>query len=371
MLLKAATMASGPLLPAVAHIALGRASSLARSRSILASDAWRAIPRSRTLQINIRTYAQGHTAPPQPDNHTQRHGTEPSDPSEPSQQASNLAESESSLDDTKSAEPSSPSNRSPFAHLPDLTRGIPSAQEFEQAQRSSALAEIYTDESLGSNGRGDMPASAYISSAERRRKALARRLLYISAFGALGTLVYLGRDWDDTIEAARYPDAPNGWSALAWWKRLRSRLGSNLTYYQEPAFEKLLPDPDPAFARPYTLVLGLEDLLIHSEWTRDKGWRFVKRPGMDYFIRYLSQYYEIVVFTATPLAIAEPVIRKLDPFRFILWPLYREATKWKDGQIVKVRDTMVHSRHTACQHSSSHSSGPLILKPRLVQGDYD
>ena len=30
---------------------------------------------------------------------------------------------------------------------------------------------------------------------------------------------------------------------------------------------------------------------------RQHGWRTAKRPGVDYFIAYLSQFYEIVIFT--------------------------------------------------------------------------
>lgn len=118
-----------------------------------------------------------------------------------------------------------------------------------------------------------------------------------------------------------------------------------MTYYHEPAFEKLLPDPDPMFERPYTLVISLEDMLVHSEWTRDHGWRLAKRPGADYFLHYLSQYYELVLFTTVPFAIAEPLVRKLDPYRFIVWPLFREATKYKDGEIVKVGWSLLWEKH--------------------------
>ncbi|KLU85923.1 mitochondrial import inner membrane translocase subunit tim-50 [Magnaporthiopsis poae ATCC 64411] len=114
-----------------------------------------------------------------------------------------------------------------------------------------------------------------------------------------------------------------------------ARLGDTVSYYQEPAFEKLLPDPEPMTERPYTLCISLEDMLVHSEWTREHGWRVAKRPGVDYFIRYLSQYYELVLFTSVPYGIAEPLWRKMDPFRFVTWPLFREATKYKDGKIVK------------------------------------
>ena len=30
---------------------------------------------------------------------------------------------------------------------------------------------------------------------------------------------------------------------------------------------------------------------------RQYGWRTAKRPGVDYFLAYLSQFYEIVLFT--------------------------------------------------------------------------
>ena len=88
--------------------------------------------------------------------------------------------------------------------------------------------------------------------------------------------------------------------------------------------------------KPYTLCISLEDMLVHSEWSREHGWRVAKRPGVDYFLRYLSQYYELVLFTSVPSAVALPVIQKLDPFQMIMFPLFREATKYKDGEFVKV-----------------------------------
>ena len=84
-----------------------------------------------------------------------------------------------------------------------------------------------------------------------------------------------------------------------------------------------------------TLVLSLEDLLVHSEWSTKHGWRTAKRPGVDYFLRYLSQYYELVIFTTVRSTDADPIIRKLDPFRIVMWPLYREATRYENGEYVK------------------------------------
>ncbi len=30
-----------------------------------------------------------------------------------------------------------------------------------------------------------------------------------------------------------------------------------------------------------TLVLDLDDLLVHKEWTRQSGWKIFKRPGVQ------------------------------------------------------------------------------------------
>ncbi|KAL8372453.1 hypothetical protein RB595_001993 [Gaeumannomyces hyphopodioides] len=226
----------------------------------------------------------------------------------------------------------------PFSSLPDITKGLPSTLEYETAgagKASRMALEGVVDAAGGGRGKGELPSSAYVSSSERKRQAMARYFFYSFLIGTVGGAVYMGRNWDDEEERARFPDAPDGWGPLLWWNRVVARLGDTVNYYQEPAFEKLLPDPDPMTERPYTLCISLEDMLVHSEWTREHGWRVAKRPGVDYFIRYLSQYYELVLFTSVPYGIAEPLWRKMDPFRFVTWPLFREATKYKDGKIVK------------------------------------
>lgn len=231
----------------------------------------------------------------------------------------------------------------PFHELPDLTQGIPSTLDQELRKQSgrsdSALEAVEQEES----DRGRREREEYVSSSDRNRKWWARFMMLATAAGGSFGILYMGRDWDDTIEAERHPEAPNGWGPNLWWQRVRARMGESVSYYQDPAFDKLLPDPDPTFERPYTLCLSLDDLLVHSEWSREHGWRVAKRPGMDYFVRYLSQYYELVLFTAVPFAMGEPIVRKLDPFRFIMWPLYREATKYEDGAIVKVSYTSATS----------------------------
>ena len=165
---------------------------------------------------------------------------------------------------------------------------------------------------------------------------------YSVFLASLGTgIILLGRNWESEEEERLHPEAPSGWGLILFFNRMKSRLAGTLDYYNEPAFQKLLPDPDPSFERPYTLVLSLKDLLVHSEWDRQNGWRMAKRPGVDYFIRYLSQYYELVIFTSEPSMTAQPIIQKLDPFHIVLWPLFREAARYRNGEYIKVSFTRV------------------------------
>lgn len=254
----------------------------------------------------------------------------------PAESASNAAATPSEPSNASESTPSE-GEHIPFHKLPDLTQGIPSTLEAELEQATgksrgpSALENVDQPEYERRRGQQD-----YVSTNERNRRWWTRFMLYTAGGGSLASVAYLGRNWEDTIEAERHPDIPNGLTPALWWQRAKTRVEESRSYYQDPEFQKLLPDPQPWFERPYTLCISLDDMLVHQEWSRKHGWRVAKRPGVDYFIRYLSQYYELVLFTTTPSAMGDPVVRKLDPFQIIMWPLYREATKFEDGEIVKV-----------------------------------
>ena len=235
--------------------------------------------------------------------------------------------------------------------LPDLTKGIPSTLDAElraaqsrHAPSHSSSLNITEDpaEELPSGARGregdDIPRTEYVSSSDRKKSAIFRYVYIVLGLGVVGGSIYLGRNWENAEEEKKHADAPSGWGFMHFYNRVTARLGDTMSYYRDPVTTKLLPDedPDPNFRFPFVLVISLEDMLVHSEWTREKGWRIAKRPGVDYFLRYLSAYYEIVLFTSQPSAVVDQVIRKLDPFSMIRWPLFREATLYKDGGYVKV-----------------------------------
>lgn len=247
--------------------------------------------------------------------------------------------------------------------LPDLTQGIPSTLDAEMtssARADPASLNVTEDPSQpGGGSGGSLPKEAYISSIERRRNRYAAWAAAYMGFFLVTGVLYLGRNWESDEEEQKHADAPSGWGVMLFWNRVKARWNGSLDYYTEPAFPKLLPNTDPAWERPYTLVISLEDMLVHSEWTREHGWRTAKRPGVDYFLRYLSQYYELVIFTSVPSMIGHPVITKLDPYRIVMWPLFREATKYQKGEYIKVRSIPVTKLGKA-----DIDLGSLVLKPR-------
>ncbi|KAL3468388.1 HAD-like domain-containing protein [Aspergillus heterothallicus] len=286
--------------------------------------------------------------------------SKPAQPAKPSQQeqyASEQAEFETKADpqvntaNTTSQASSSPESSTtppeqdaPRKPLPDLTQGIPSTLfaelEARSKKRDSGSLNLTEDpsrfeEEYNDDGRGDIPKSGYESSLDRKRARMANLMYAFFLLGSVGGMAYLGRNWETAEEEKEHTDAPSGWGFGLWYNRVKARLGDITSYYKDPAFPKLLPDEDPNLRQPYTLVLSLEDLLVHSEWSREHGWRVAKRPGVDYFLRYLNQYYELVLFTSVPSMMADQVLRKLDPYRIIRWPLFREATRYKDGEYIK------------------------------------
>lgn len=177
------------------------------------------------------------------------------------------------------------------------------------------------------------------TSKDKQREKYANWFYILSLVGGVAGLGYMSRDWDSEAEQLRLDgkDISNGFAPSDMYGRFNKRLGSLFTFFSEPVFENLLPPPAPeAYRRPLTLVLTLDDLLIHSSWDSKNGWRTAKRPGLDYFLGYLSQYYEIVLFSTNSQMYSEATVRKLDPLNaYISFPLYREGCRYKDGKLIK------------------------------------
>ena len=100
----------------------------------------------------------------------------------------------------------------------------------------------------------------------------------------------------------------------------------NTNNEQEPK-EPYLKPINPKYK--YTLVLDLDETLVHfiSDDESDEKSAYIQiRPGAEEFIKDLSEYYEIVIFTAAQKNYADLVIDALDPEGVVSERLYRQHT---------------------------------------------
>lgn len=211
------------------------------------------------------------------------------------------------------------------------------------------------------------------TSKDIQREKYANWFYVSTLFGAFGGFGYLSRNWDSETEqkALDGQSIADGYSPDLMYGRFNRRISSLFTFFSEPVFEDLLPPPAPeAYRRPMTLVLTLDDLLIHSEWDTKHGWRTAKRPGLDYFLGYVSQYYEIVIFGSNYQMYSDKTVAKLDPLRaYIQYALFREACRYKDGKLIK--DLLLLNRDLAktiaidvdSDALSLHPDNSIVLKP--------
>lgn len=116
---------------------------------------------------------------------------------------------------------------------------------------------------------------------------------------------------------------------------LRKLAEEHIKGFTEPTSDKLLPDLHPLEQHIFTLVLDLNETLIYSDWKRDRGWRTFKRPGVEAFLEYLAQFYEIVVYSDQLNMYVDPVVERLDTKHCIRYRLSRGETKYVNGKHYK------------------------------------
>ncbi|CAN7999678.1 unnamed protein product [Ixodes hexagonus] len=164
------------------------------------------------------------------------------------------------------------------------------------------------------------------------------------AFGAIFTGVagYLVVSWGAPSVDELGREVEDEYSSLPTWKAHLYRTYKELLLYnkmiQEPSRDKLLPDPltEPYFQPPYTLVLEMTGVLVHPDWTYQTGWRFKKRPGVNLFLQQVGPpLFEVVVYTSEQGFTAYPILDSLDPQGFIMYRLFRDATRYTKGHHVK------------------------------------
>ncbi|KAK6465510.1 mitochondrial inner membrane protein required for protein import [Scheffersomyces coipomensis] len=256
----------------------------------------------------------------------------------------------------------------------------PKNHQAKEGEQENPTEEESNDGSQGEKTTRRSRRRAQTSKDIKRERAA--NLFYLFSFaGAIVGVGYLSRDWDNEKEqkSLEAENIDNGYTPQLMYERLTKRLSSLFTFFSEPAFEQLLPPPAPeAYRRPLTLVLTLDDLLVHSSWDTKHGWRTAKRPGLDYFLGYLSQYYEIVIFGSNYQVYSDKTVNKLDPYHaFISFALFKEACRYKDGKNIKdlsllnrdLGKTIMIEVDETC--ASLQPENSIVLKPWEGKSDDD
>uniref|UniRef100_A0A0K0FLR1 Mitochondrial import inner membrane translocase subunit TIM50 n=1 Tax=Strongyloides venezuelensis TaxID=75913 RepID=A0A0K0FLR1_STRVS len=132
-------------------------------------------------------------------------------------------------------------------------------------------------------------------------------------------------------------DQYSGQRFAPFWRMLDSVKNVKKIVF-EPCREKLLPDPlqYPYLQPKYTLVIEMKNVLLHPEWTYKTGYRFKKRPALDYFLDVVGYpNFEVVIYTSESNMSAPPILDQLDPNQKIMYKLYRDCTLYEKGHYRK------------------------------------
>lgn len=112
----------------------------------------------------------------------------------------------------------------------------------------------------------------------------------------------------------------------------------------------LLGPAKPEFVGKKTLVLDLDETLVHSSFKAVSSYDFtvsveiedtvhkvyvLKRPHVDQFLEAMGKIYEVVIFTASLSKYADPVLDLLDIHKVVQWRLFRESCTTFKGNYVK------------------------------------
>ncbi|RWS22979.1 mitochondrial import inner membrane translocase subunit TIM50-like protein [Leptotrombidium deliense] len=179
-----------------------------------------------------------------------------------------------------------------------------------------------------------------------KREKMARRMQYtliamVATFGGLSFygLLTWGKprtDEEGNVIQDKFSNLPK---VQQYFLRTIDTVKNYNEVLKEPSRELLLPPPleHPYMQPPYTLVIEMTGVLLNPEWTYKMGWRFKKRPFIDYFLQQCGPpLFELVIFTEETGFTAFPLIDNMDPNGYVMHRLFRDSTRYDKG--VRLKD---------------------------------
>lgn len=125
-----------------------------------------------------------------------------------------------------------------------------------------------------------------------------------------------------------------------------------------------------------TLVLDLDETLVHSQFNQIKNPDYIipvnidnqisniyvkKRPGVENFLKVMSQYFECVIFTASLSKYADPLMNQMDPNGCCTVRLFREHCTFIQGVFTKDMSKLGRNAHDCIILDNSPSA--YMLQP--------
>lgn len=118
--------------------------------------------------------------------------------------------------------------------------------------------------------------------------------------------------------------------------------------------------PPKTSPKEYSLVLDLDETLIHCKRKNNKG-RILLRPYVKEFLEDMEKFFEIIIFTAADKVYADWVLDRLDLKNTISHRLYRCSTSVKNGMLVK--DLSILGRDLSKLLIVDNKSQNFVLQP--------
>ncbi len=147
----------------------------------------------------------------------------------------------------------------------------------------------------------------------------------------------------------------------------------------EPISDKILPDwpTAPCYANiapgtpcPPTLIVDLEKTLMHSVYDVKHGWRHVRRPGYDKFLKAATDHFEVVIFSEYDLGVVQDILESINP-EHTCFPIGRDAGELRNGKVLKRIDCMNRDPRRILVIDDNPESVELCMANTLLVPPFD
>ena len=220
------------------------------------------------------------------------------------------------------------------------------SDEAEETESDDAVLAASRGGGAGTSAGGAYAAKASKKGSVEQNPNLAPDGTIIqNGFGKADTTLEDEYEYEDEMDESNYDEEYDPWIFIGGLPPLRSCVPKNRP--------RLLPPKTPVHVNKNTLVLDLDETLVHSdlEQTAGKAADFSfpvhfnnqkhvvnvkKRPFLAEFMEFAARHFEVVVFTASQRVYAERLLDTLDPDAVLVkHRLYREACVLVDGNYMK------------------------------------